>query len=88
MHAYLEEVHHEFGLPLWLTEFACGDHADHQPLAKQLAFMRRILPILDASRIVYRYAWMAARQGADDHRSLLVPGKRELTELGRLYNTL
>ena len=50
--------------------------------------MKEILPILDSSHIVYRYAWMAARQGADDHRALLVPGKSELTELGRLYNSL
>ena len=50
--------------------------------------MKEILPILDASHVVYRYAWMAARQGVDDHRALLVPGKSELTELGRLYNSL
>ena len=88
MHGYLEAVHSEFHLPIWLTEFACGDHADHQPLERQIAFMKEILPILDASNIVDRYAWMAARQGAADDRGLLVPGKSELTELGRLYNTL
>ena len=88
MHSYLEALHYEFKLPIWLTEFACGDHADHQPLEKQIAFMREILPILDGSHIVFRYAWMAARQGSDDHRGLLVPGKSELTALGHLYNSL
>ena len=85
LHSYLEEVHHEFGLPIWLTEFACGDHHDNRPLSEQLAFMREVLPILDASHIVERYAWMAARQGdpAQDARGLLVPGKPELTELGK-----
>ena len=90
LHSYLEEVHHEFGLPIWLTEFACGDHHDNRPLSEQLAFMREVLPILDASHIVERYAWMAARQGdpAQDARGLLVPGKPELTELGKLYTSL
>ena len=88
MHEYLEAVHYEFHMPIWLTEFACGDHASHEPVERQLAFMKEVVPILDASDIVFRYAWRAARQGVDDARGLLVPGKSELTVLGKLYNTL
>ena len=87
---YLTEVHEEFGLPIWLTEFACGDHTNHKPLAEQLAFMRETLPLLDASPIVFRYAWFAAHTDAsdNDHRSLFQPGKAELSELGLLYTSL
>jgi len=50
--------------------------------------MKQILPALDASPIVFRYAWMSAR---GDVRALLgndADGKSELTALGHLYNIL
>eukprot|EP00965_Chrysotila_dentata_P229358 6197147-Pleurochrysis_carterae.AAC.1 len=88
MHGYLESLHHEFRLPIWLTEFACGDKAAREPLEKQMRFMKEMVPILDRSSFIFRYAWMSARQDADDHRGLLLPGKAQLSELGRLYTTL
>ena len=98
-------------MPIWLTEFACGDHRDHRSLQKQLAYMREAVSMLERTKAVHRcahrsrcgaagdvrpprgavrrYAWMAARAAsAPDYRALLVPGRAELTELGRLYNAL
>lgn len=91
LHEYLEEVHSRYGLPVWLTEFACGDHSALRPLSDQMTFMRKAIPMLEKSESVARYAWMSARQKEGDHRQLLETasnGTAVLTELGRLYNSL
>ena len=84
--AYLQQHHDAFGLPLWLTEFSCG----HDPVVEHHArYLKELLPLLDASPIVFRYAWMSARaRGSGSERALLVPGEPRLTPLGRLYNTV
>lgn len=86
--AYLKELHERYGLPVWLTEFSCGDGAQNRPNADQLAFMKVVVPMLDAAPFVYRYAWMSAR--GDPARSLLetVNGEARLTDVGKLYNSL
>ena len=72
---------------MWLTEFSCGDHADGKPTSDHLAYMRAVLPLLDAADFVYRYSWMSARDSSGK-RGLLetVDGKARLTELGEVYN--
>tara|TARA_B110001452_G_scaffold209520_1_gene179819 strand:- start:207 stop:323 length:117 start_codon:yes stop_codon:yes gene_type:complete len=32
----------------------CGDHADGRPSSDHLAYMRAVLPLLDAADFVYR----------------------------------
>ena len=83
--SYLETVHNTFHLPVWLTEFSCGDGADGKPTSDQLAFMRAIFPLLDAAPHVERYAWMSARDGKG-LRGLVADGK--LTAVGQLFNTV
>lgn len=86
--SYLEAVYQRYGFPIWLTEFACGDHTAKRPLSDQLAHMRASLPRLDALDYVVRYAWMSARQEPGDFRGLietLANGTAVPTELGRLY---
>ena len=90
--SYLSDMHQRYHLPIWMTEFACGDHSDHRSLADQLSFARALLPKLEAASFVARYAWMSARQSdPSDHRALLqtlANGTAVLTELGQLYNSL
>merc|ERR1712007_330577 len=85
---YLESIHERYGLPVWLTEFSCGEGARHKPTAQHFAFMKEVLPLLDQAPFVYRYSWMSAHDG-NGLRGLteLGPdGKQRLTLLGKLWN--
>ena len=46
---YLTEVHERYGLPVWLTEFSCGDGAAGRPTADHLAYMKLVVPRLEAA---------------------------------------
>lgn len=85
--AYLQQLHARYGYKVWLTEFSCGDHADGKPTSAHLAYMREVLPLLDAADYVYRYSWMSARDSSG-LRGLVetVDGKARLTALGEVYN--
>ena len=83
--AYVRSLHARYGKPVWLTEFSCGK----APMARQLEFMKQILPTFDAmpEDVLGAYAWFAARankptSGSND---VLIEGDT-LTELGRFYN--
>lgn len=52
----------KYGRPIWLTEFSVG-YAEHRP--KQDAFLRKVLPLLEASDDVFRYAWYSTRNAPD-----------------------
>ena len=82
---YLRELHDKFGYPIWLTEFACGDGSAHRPTADHLAYMKEVVPLLDAADYVYRYSWMSAHDPTG-RRGLVSNGT--LTELGQVYNSL
>lgn len=89
--SYLSAVHQRYGLPIWLTEFACGDRNAKRPLHDQLSFMQEVVPELEKAAFVQRYAWMSARQRPGDYRALLANyhnGTAYVTELGKLYTSL
>jgi hypothetical protein len=88
--AYVEGLYNRFKLPVWLTEWACGDGAAGRPAARHLAYMKAAVPLLDASPAVARYAWFAGRTKAGDARALVegTGGAAKLTPLGEAYNTL
>jgi hypothetical protein len=85
--AYLKEVHDRYNMPVWLTEFSCGDGAQNKPMKDHLAYMQKVVPMLDAADYVYRYAWMSARSA---NRGLFTnPGPGQtLSEVGKLYASL
>ena len=56
----LRFAYERYGRPLWLTELACGG-ADAKANA---AFIREVLPALDALPFVTRYAWYGTRTAA------------------------
>lgn len=88
--AYLQQVYSTFQLPVWLTEFSCGDGSQRRPTSDQLTYMKSILPLLDAAPYVYRYSWMSAHDG-NNLRGLITTdasGQQTLTQLGQLYNSL
>lgn len=97
---FLDQVYANFGKPMWLTEFNCGDGdpADN-PYANQtkenhLRYMKAVLPKLEAHPHLERYSWFQTWQrntpwhpGANPGCALVTEDKSELTDLGRFYNT-
>lgn len=77
----------KYGLPIWLTEFACPNGAEG-PVERQLAYMAEAVGFLQHDRDVARFAWFAPRTGGDwlgPSASLLQPNSSALTQLGSLY---
>lgn len=99
MMTFIDDVHRRHKLPVWLTEWNCGDGAAPQPYANQsaanhLRFMRHALPLLEAAPHVERYAWFQTWQrhtprhpGNNPGCSLTNGDGSALSELGRFYNT-
>lgn len=91
----LESVHNMFKRPLWITEFAVGDwqaktRAENRYHPEQIVtFMEQLLPKLDASPIVERYAWFPA---GPDNRALgpcaLFNEDGSLTSVGQAYRSI
>ena len=49
------------GKPIWVTEFACNPWAERACNASLHArLMDQVVPVLEASPLVFRYAWFAA----------------------------
>lgn len=55
---YLESLWNAFHKPIWVTEISCPQ--THDP-NKQLAYMKALLPRLEAAHFVHKYAWFASR---------------------------
>ncbi len=86
---YLEKVHRLYGLPIWITEFACVDW-DKKPggtasfTPEDVArFVRAVLPRLDALPWVKRYAWFEGDGPYAESRLFNSDGT--LTVVGRAY---
>lgn len=60
---YLQDVHNEYGLPIWITEFNANRYRNN---ATQLAFMQLALPYLETLDYVERYAWFEPVHPTDD----------------------
>ena len=84
---YLKQVHSRYNMPVWLTEFSCGDGAQAKPMADHLKYMGEVFPLLDAADYVYRYAWMSANGGERALVSGTVGGQQSLTPVGKLFNS-
>lgn len=52
LHGYLK-----YDLPLWLTEFACGDEPDKMNASAQASYLSSALKLLELHPSVARYAW-------------------------------
>eukprot|EP00873_Tetraselmis_striata_P010642 jgi/Tetstr1/430906/TSEL_020662.t1 len=89
---HLHEVHELYGLPIWITELGVADWkakdcASNKFTPEQVqAFMRKLLPRLDALDFVHRYAWFCFHQNSRvGHCSALFAPDNTLTELGKIY---
>ena len=88
--SFVDSVHAQFNLPIWITEFAVKDSlnggATYTP-AQVLSFMHAVLPALENRPYVERFSWFA---GIGVHpealtASRLVDSNGNLTPLGQYY---
>jgi len=83
------------GRPVWLTEFAVGDWNAKTPEqnrfkpAQILAFMKKVMPKLEALECLERHAWFPASPAdAALGTSALHDAAGQLTPLGEYYRTV
>jgi hypothetical protein len=78
---HVETYKQRFGLPLWLTEFACTDAASFDD---QIAFMQDAVSYLENEPRIERYAWFSGRFQGIPYVDLL-GADGVLTPLGEAY---
>jgi len=90
----LQMLYNRYGRKIWLTEFALCCTTD---LAEVEAFLRAIIPQLEAADFVHRYSWFITRYNdktfegewfLDKVNALFLEDSDELSPVGKLYNQL
>ncbi len=89
---HIDNIYNQYGLPIWITEFAVRDGNATIPEENQFTdqqvynFMADVLPELESRSHVERYAWFpSGRDNPFVTSSSLFEDNGELTKLGRLY---
>ncbi|CAM9227153.1 unnamed protein product, partial [Ectocarpus sp. 12 AP-2014] len=87
---YLNKILHgylKYGLPIWITEFACADDAAYMNEASQAAYLADALTLLELHPSVARYAWFTGRGGDDVGvtGSDLLSATGVLTQVGSVF---
>ena len=81
-----------YGRPVWLTEIAITKWGAPPSRDVQDAYMRDLLPYLDGSDDVFRYAWFTARNPPNQQNggsNLLPCNSTDMTptSTGKIYST-
>jgi hypothetical protein len=89
--AYITKVHNEFGLPIWVTEFACHDFSNGSSDCSQdqvYAFISEAIPTLKGLDWVQRYAYFGAMTNTANTgpwNQLMSPDGSFITPMGYHY---
>lgn len=78
--AYLKQFHKRFGKPIWVTEFGTTSGSD----AQVLAFLKIVVPWMDAKPWVLRYAYFMDRAAGG---TFLLNGDKSMTSIGQYYDS-
>jgi len=74
---------------VWITEIAITKWGSPPSAAAQRAYMQELLPYLDGSENVFRYAWFSARNAPNEQNGgsnlLAVDGSATVTSVGEVY---
>jgi len=78
-----------YGRKVWLTEIAITLWGNPPDMAAQSAYMEDLLPYLDTSENVFRYAWFSARNAPNEQNGgsnlLATDGSATVTSIGKIY---
>jgi hypothetical protein len=87
LRSFLEGLYERYRLPIWLTEFNCGDGSRNASAKEHLQYMKEAVPLLESLPFVERYAWMSARNTHDVGAALVygTNSTSNLTTLGEWY---
>jgi hypothetical protein len=89
---FLEDVHHAYGLPIWVTEWALVDWNNPQrfSLDETATFAWNAIQMLDDLSFVERHAWFAAYEGGDGWyiNTHLFDAQGDLTPVGTVFANL
>ena len=80
----LSHIRFKFNLPIWLTEFNCGNGYWTCPDSDHLRFMKEALPVVESHPWVQRYSWMSALANEGQMNNAT---DYSLNELGQFYNS-
>ena len=80
----LSHLYTKYELPIWLTEFNCGNGYWNCPLNEHTDYMTDTLPMLEEHPFVPRYNWMSALTENDVEMN--ERDTYQLNDLGRQYN--
>jgi Glycosyl hydrolase catalytic core len=88
---FLERVHDKYQRPVWLTEFSLGNIKKPPASAlQQEAFIKRVVPMLEALPFLERYAWFSLMPWNGDGGTLknsnLCDAKGGLNRCGHAYS--
>ena len=72
----------KYNLKIWFTEFNCPGGTPDQ----QKQFMNELLPKLEESDLIYKYAWFMDRDSGPESLLVYNSTKAVLTSLGEAYN--
>jgi hypothetical protein len=80
-------MYRDYGKPIWLNEFACPPYKNCTA-ADELTFAKKVVPRLENTSFIFRYAWFEARKASKGGCSLLDPDATAVkrTALGDWYN--
>jgi len=87
LHNHLS-MYYKYGLPLWLTEFACADDTTKIDAAGQAEYMKEAIPYLEESSYVAKYAWFSYDFGSNNAIKASLFDSVGLTPLGEMYRDL
>jgi len=79
----LEDLHERYKLPIWVTEFNAGGSWNDVDEAGQVEYMKELLPFLEETPYIERYAWFSMHHKLD--RLALIDGTGKLTDVGIMY---
>jgi len=78
-----------YGRKVWITEIAITEYGAPPSRQRQDDFLKAVLPYLDSSEDVFRYAWFTARNAPNKQNGgsnlLLLNGSTILTSTGWIY---
>lgn len=88
--AYLEAVYAQYGLPIWITEWALVDWAQPQrySLAETAAFAHEATIMLDSLPFVERHAWFSLSSDGTNIHTELLDSNNNLTAVGQVFKAL
>lgn len=78
-----------YGRKVWITEIAITRWGSPPDMDTQAAYMEKLLPYLDNSENVFRYAWYSARNAPNNQNGgsnlLDSDGSPTVTKIGKVY---